>query len=313
MKSLNVNNDLLGDREALDRTLDEQGYLFFKGVIDLDAIAKVQTRMRTALAEDYGLSAADQELPVWNGNDLSVLPNKAPQLYKKGIWQEFTSTLTVNGFFEKVAGEEITWIPISEYRMTVPLKEVPADFHFRARHQDGFFNPGIDFRTCWFPLTRIDDKVGGLALVPGYHKQGYLHDHGVAPKFEIPDGIIPDEAWARPEVYEPGDVVVFTGTTPHMGLPNVSDQFRMSMDLRFVPASRPQPVAGVLEHVDGTNVTITTEDGQVTLALEDDTYIRKQDGNLVPRKDAGVAMQPGELVLAGRSGGTALGLRPQHG
>lgn len=313
MKPFNVNNDLLGDRAGLDAALEEQGYLFFKGVVDRGALARVQARMRAALDGVYGLADAGSEFPVWNGGDLSVLPNKAPELYRHGVWEEFTSTPAVNGFFEGVAGEPITWIPIAEYRMTAPMAEVPEDFFFRARHQDGFFNPGIDFRTCWFPLTRIDERVGGLALVPGFHKQGYLHDHGVAPKFDIPDGIIPEGAWARPEVYEPGDVVVFTGTTPHMGLPNVSDRFRLSMDLRFVPASRPQPVAGVLESVDGSSATIRTGAGSVTLRLEDDTYIRLQDGNLVPRQDAGVAMQPGELVLAGRRGDTALGLRPQHG
>lgn len=313
MKALTVNNDLLGDRAALDAALDAQGYLFFKGVIDLDALAKVQQRMRHTLTEDYGLVDAGQELPMWNGNDLSVLPKKVPQLYNQGIWHEFGSTPAVNDFFEQVAGEKIRWVPIAEYRLTQPAQEVPSDFNYFARHQDGFFNPGINFRTCWFPLTTIDDSVGGLAIWPGKHKQGYLHDHGVAPKFEIPDEYLPDDDRARPEVYEPGDVVVFTGTTPHMGLPNVSKQFRMSMDLRFVPLSEQQPVAGRLEQMDGNSVTIATEDGSVTLQLENDTYIRRQDGNLVPVGDRSAAMKSGELVLAGRNGDIALGVRPQHG
>src|SRR5262245_22674448 len=102
MKSLNVNNDLLDNREALDAAFDEQGYLFFKDVVDRDALATVQARMRNLLTHEYHLVESEEGLPSWNGKDTSELPNKVPGLYRQGIWQEFTSNPKVNSFFEKV-------------------------------------------------------------------------------------------------------------------------------------------------------------------------------------------------------------------
>ena len=42
---------------------------------------------------------------------------------------------------------------------------------FYGKHQDGVFNHGINFVTCWVPLMDIDQTIGGLAAVPGSHKR----------------------------------------------------------------------------------------------------------------------------------------------
>src|SRR5262249_23213952 len=77
-------------------------------------------------------------------------------------------------------------------------------------------------------------------------------------------------------------LLVFDFYTPHATLPNPSDQIRISLDLRAIAASSAIPVIGSVEDVNGTDVSVRTDDGDlVTIHITDDTYIR--DMNPLPR------------------------------
>ncbi|WFR72591.1 phytanoyl-CoA dioxygenase family protein [Prescottella defluvii] len=182
-----------------------------------------------------------------------------------------------------------------------------------GRHQDGFFNEGIPFRTCWLPLSDIDFECGGLAIAPGLSKYGYLHNWEDPPKYGIPAGAVPDAAWARPSVYRPGDVLMFSEATPHTGLPNRSDRFRLSMDIRLSPKSAPQPVVGVLSAVGSDTITLDTDEGAVTLIVDERSYLRLKDGAQLPRERMHQFLNLGEKMMAGRNGDRALVVRPQKG
>lgn len=311
MKELVENNDLLDDHTALDEAYREQGYLFFRNVLDPDAVDAVRAKYFSILIDDYGMVDKGKTVPLWNGKDVSDFPVKVPEIYGSGVWEAFVANPKVHAFFEHVMGEPISWIPSTEYRLNPPVAQEPEDF-VGGRHQDGFFNEGIPFRTCWLPFSDIDEQVGGLAVAPGYHKRGYLHDWTTPPKYPIPTGAIPDSAWAR-AFYHPGDVLMFSGQTPHVGLPNRSGQFRLSMDIRVTAKSAPQPVVGVLTSVAPGTLTIDTGDEQVTLKVDERSYLRLKDGAQLPVERMHEFLTLGEKMMAGRDGDRALVVRPQKG
>jgi hypothetical protein len=163
------------------------------------------------------------------------------------------------------------------------------------------------------PFADIPEAAGGLAIAPGLNKRGYLHDRSQPPKYPIPAGAIKDSEWARPAVYRPGDVVIFSTETPHVGIPNQSDRFRFSMDIRFSALSQAQPLVGVLAAVGAGSITLETEEGQVTLIVDDRSYLRLKDGAQLPVARMQEFLPVGERMMVGRDGDRALVVRPTKG
>jgi hypothetical protein len=128
----------------------------------------------------------------------------------------------------------------------------------------------------WRHRTRR--PIRSFAVAPGTHKRGALHS-GADNK--IPPEAIPAGDW-RAADYRVGDVLIFNYMIAHATLPNPSNEIRMSLDVRAIPAWAPQPVTGTVATVNGTDVTILTEGGeQVTVHVTDATFIR--DMNPTPR------------------------------
>ena len=114
-------------------------------------------------------------------------------------------------------------------------------------------------------------------------------------------------------VYHPGDVVIFSEATPHAGLPNQADVFRFSMDIRFSAKADPQPVVGVLSAVSAGSITIDTGEEEITLIVDDRSYLRLKDGAQLPAAKMQEFLQLGERMMAGRNGDRALVVRPTKG
>ena len=186
----------------------------------------------------------------------------------------------------------------------------PGQDIFAGRHQDGFYNEGMQFAICWMPLRDVDLNSGGFAVAPGTHKWGILHRDS-AEDDSIPAGIIPDEAW-RSADFKVGDLLIFNYLTAHATLPNPSNEIRMSLDVRAVPDWAPQPVIGTVHKVCGDAVTIDTDDGgMATVHVTEDTFIR--DMNPKPRiatADLQLIAYPGARVMAmARPDGTTTVMR----
>ena len=309
MKNLDIHNMMLGDRTLLSKTFEEQGYLYFRDVLDKEAIEEVRRKYFSILVDGYGVVDSGQERPIWNGKDISDFPETIPELEGTGFYEQFASHPKINAFFEDVIGEPITWLPNAEYRLKPPSSSVPKDM-FAGRHQDGISNPGYTFLTCWIPIAEIDESIGGLAIAPGAHKKGNHHNLD-DPLMLIPDGAITEEEWARPDVYRPGDVLMFGPMTPHSGLSNQSDTFRLSIDIRLSRASDPQPVIGELVDVTKDLITVETTNGQVTIDVTDDTYLRL--GNRIPQpiEEIESICSRGDLVLVTEQNGSAVMVRHQ--
>jgi 1-deoxypentalenic acid 11beta-hydroxylase len=210
----------------------------------------------------------------------------------------------------KFLGEAPAWVPIVVHRAAPPADKASiGPDPFKAGHQDGVYNYGIEFITCWVPLMEIDETVGGLAVVPGSHKEiHYGKNQGAAQGTANigRTGVFPDSAWRRPD-YKPGDLLMFHSMTAHAGLPNSSGKFRLSVDIRFLPGSMPTPIVGAVRAYDGAQLQIQTEaDETVTLTVDAATAVRGPKGNqLLGEARPGVLFPGAAIIAAPDAGGRA--------
>jgi hypothetical protein len=284
---------LLHDHQALRARWDADGVLYFKNVIDQDTISAVRNEYLARL-KDVGVVAQAETQPIWSG--LNRLDGKLARPIADDVWRGLVTSPSFDAVVSNFLGEAPTWVPIVVHRAAPPAGPSIGVDNFQAGHQDGIYNYGIDFITCWVPLMDIDEEVGGLAVVPGSH--GKYH-YGQRPNAGVNrTGVFPDSAWRRPD-YKPGDLLMFHSMTAHAGLPNRSDKIRLSVDIRFLPGSAPKPIVGTVIGYDGTTVKMQAESGEhLNLIVDEESVIRGPKGTpLLAEARTGVLF-PGAAIIA---------------
>ena len=156
---------------------------------------------------------------------------------------------------EPLIGGEIYASPIQNVRLKIPEHQLPRDPETGAPldgatpwHQDGaFFEPEVDdvnMVTVWFPLSDATIENGCLAVLPGSHREGYSVHCPQGTRIN-PVGLdrIPEETFDTSELLPMpmtrGGALVFHRRMIHGSLPNMSDELRWSMDLRYLPVGQP--------------------------------------------------------------------------
>lgn len=258
---------LLDDRDALNRRYEDEGYLFFRGLLDVGSVVEARQRMVAPLAA-RGLVKEEAGGQIrWVGGDQPSLKEDASEF--RGIVRDLVEHPRNRALLAKILGEPARTVPMVQYRAYRPRTALGGV------HQDGFYSPGIlGYRPLWIPLVPMSAAVGGLVLAPRHHRQGFFHNTAKPPSCSIPEGVIADDVWAW-NAYEPGDLVVIHPYTPHVGLPNDSEFVRLSIDTRIQSAANPTSIAGQIERVDADAVVLQSEDGQVRrLRYDADTFLR---------------------------------------
>jgi len=307
MKPLRTANPTVGDPPKTLQMMEEDGYVFLRDVLDHGAVARLRQRYLDVLI-DWGYVDPGATEPVWNGKDLSDFPVKIEPLHEARVWEEFVADPAIEAFFTKLLGAPPFWPEITEYRIMPPGETLPPD-PFIGRHQDAFYNLGMECFTCWIPLMEIDENIGGLAILPGLHKGDFFHDRDDPPQYRIPPGALPDN-WHR-SLYRAGDMVMFHKMTPHSGLPNTSDRFRLSMDIRVAPVTGDLPVIGEILRFTDDEIVVREAGGEETrLVIDADTYSRWTGGKRIPTAELRALLPVGERILASSKDGRAVSLRP---
>ena len=307
MRELKEANHLLGDPAGLAEAFDEDGYWLFRGVLAPGAVARLRCAYLDTLRE-IGVVDPQSTEPVWNGAPLDDFAGRMQALSAKEPWKIFRDDPEVSRWLGELIGEDYIWLPSIVYRVTPPGPIFPPHCAWTTRlrrvHQDAHFNPGMNFMICWAPLDNIDEDVGGIAVAPGFHKKGYLHDTSGPTMFEISKGAIPADAWARTN-FKPGDLLVQHAATPHTGLTNQSNRFRLSMDFRIMPRSSELPVIGNILYIDSERISIATPDGGIIeLSIDDTTFCPFRrggallNGGSIPREELKQYLAVGQGVMA---------------
>ena len=145
---------------------------------------------------------------------------------------------------EALIGSEITSNPIQHVRIKPPeavlrTSENRAHVGGTDWHQDRAVAleeaDQTDMVTVWLAITDATVENGCLQVVPN---ETTLLPHCPQRQTSIAEGYI-DKSLARPLPVKAGGAVLFHPMTPHASLPNLSDGFRWSFDLRFNRTGQP--------------------------------------------------------------------------
>lgn len=146
---------------------------------------------------------------------------------------------------ECLIGPEITSNPIQHVRIKPPAHALPSS-EVRAHvtttdwHQDmGVTLEEADktqFVTVWLAITDATVENGCLQIAPG--KRDGILPHCNKTQVGIADAFVP-KSEAVPAPVKAGGAVLFHPLTPHASLPNNSDGYRWSFDLRYNVTGQP--------------------------------------------------------------------------
>lgn len=156
---------------------------------------------------------------------------------------------------EDLIGSEIYSNPVQHIRIKPPQHVLPDDRIDPKTGSKGGFDAGVtpwhqdngvvlpeadetNMLTVWWPLTRATLENGCLKIIPGSHKAGIKHHCRTVSGLAIPDPML-DLADERCVPMEPGDVLFLHRRTCHASLPNVSNEVRISFDIRYNPVGQP--------------------------------------------------------------------------
>ena len=177
---------------------------------------------------DFSLPQKDiqEDTPFWFGPEVFKLLNSEELL----------------DIAEQFVGPEVYSTPVQHVRIKPPESAIPDSLDNRAIetpwHQDnGVLLEDADqtnMLTIWFPLTPATEEMGCLKVRPGSHREGLSQHCILSNGLGIPDPILPGREGV-PLPMMPGDVLFMHRLTCHGSLPNVSDQVRISFDLRYNP------------------------------------------------------------------------------
>lgn len=155
---------------------------------------------------------------------------------------------------EDLIGPEIYSNPVQHIRIKPPEQYLPGiskDHHGRIAgfdvgatpwHQDnGVVLPEADeteMLTVWVPLTNAFREHGCVEVVAGSHHNGLLHHCASGYGNYIQDQHLAQDRIVTAEMKR-GDVLFMHRLTCHSSLPNLSEQVRISFDLRYNPTGQP--------------------------------------------------------------------------
>jgi hypothetical protein len=263
----NEANQDVSDTSALTARFSDDGYLFFRGLLDKRKVEDIRDSV-VAVLKRYGF--VDQRAtsePLWSGkwperNELSPDGVVTRAITRMGLMSELAQAKELMDVLGRILGGNVLCWTDNKGRIRMMLGGKKSfqvaggpKFSFSTPgHQDYYFFRPVQFCTVWIPLMDIDQSVGGLALEQHSHREG-LHEVwwrgkeylGVAEnrkqarEWRKSGGVVVagttkpkdgDKVWLRSN-YQLGDVLIFHPLMMHAGLPNTSDKVRISTDFRY--------------------------------------------------------------------------------
>ena len=239
-----VSNDALSDPAELRRRMADEGYLFFRDLLDPDRLRALRRDMLAVIEANGWLvpgtdpmeGIADPDRRCTEGElayvDVYHQVYRLERFHRAGHWPQVMETMAkiidgpVFSFPHKIAR---IWFP----QFTEHTTPVHQDFvHFQSSRE---------VYSCWAPVGDCPRELGGLAVLPGSHRAGEVVDH----HYSLGAGALAVDADAHADEwlctdYAIGDVLMFHCLTVHGALPNVTgDRLRLSLDNRYQPLGAP--------------------------------------------------------------------------
>ena len=254
IEPFNISNTLLEQPEKLQERAREDGYLYFKELIDEESIKALRYDF-LEICHRHGWAEGGPTLmdgiriggPFMEGDD--------------GYWpvlDEFQSLESFHAFAhhpaildmcDKLFGEKTLVHPRNIGRIMFPENTK----YTTPAHQDFIHIRGTEETyTAWIPLGVCPQHLGGLTVLSGSHRNGI---YPVKPAFGAGGLGIETEpleanglSWVGGD-FDIGDALFFHSHTVHKALPNQTpDKIRLSVDYRYQGSSQPVTQGSLLPH-----------------------------------------------------------------
>ena len=249
----------LDDPDALRRQAAEDGYLFFRGLVDPEKIRNVR-RQVLAICARHGWLSETKALEVGvRRPDVTVIESADPrwvEVYKEILCLRDFHALAMERPILYALGQLFGETVVTHSRNICRVMFPQTQEYTTPPHQDYLYIRGGECTwTCWIPLGDCPSELGGLAVLPGTHKQGFLPSRpgqgAGGQQVDTPE----DAAWATSPL-SCGDVLMFHSLTVHQGRDNATqDQLRLSVDYRYQPLSAPIHPSSMEPHMAGFGQT----------------------------------------------------------
>ncbi len=234
---------LLNLPEELRVRAAEQGYLFFRGLLDPALVFDLRRQILEVCGKHGWL---DQEAPLMDGisRDGSLfIEGHSPgwiafytDVQRLRAFNSLALDPALMAMFETLFGEPV--LPHSRNICRVIFPN--ALTHTTPPHQDNFYIGGTDETwTAWIPAGDCPASLSSLAVAPGTHKLGKLEVEKATGAGGHAALLAEDTLWAGGD-FACGDVLICHSLTAHQGQDNQSgDRLRISLDYRYQPMSHP--------------------------------------------------------------------------
>ncbi|WP_315093442.1 phytanoyl-CoA dioxygenase family protein [uncultured Cellulomonas sp.] len=222
------------DRSTIRARLVEDGYVYLPGFLDAVEVQHAAAEIHGALRRVGWVGDAGDFRPAQKG--LAFTSETFGTVYPEVQRLEPLHRLAHTERLLDLAGEmllgEVFCHPAKVFRLASP--RASSGFTTQA-HQDYVAQMVCsDVLTVWTPVTTCTPSRQGIRILPGSHCAGFVPTDatlpGARPLYLNVDA--DDPRWATAD-FRPGDVVLFHGFTVHGGGPNTSDEFRVSIDVRY--------------------------------------------------------------------------------
>ena len=237
MAAFVVSNDLLDDPPALRDRLAADGYLFFRGIGPKDKILAAR-RDVLRLCHDAGWCDPDGR---WSGaGPFTEGDAEYMAVYRHVIKLPSFLAVPEDPALVAVMASALDAPPML-HRLRIGRITFPNNIsQTTAAHQDHWYIRGAEETyTIWTPLGDCPRELGGLAVLPGSHRAGFIEHRFHAEKKYAGHGLQDDQlppppaTWATSD-FAAGDILLFHSLTIHKALPNLTpDRLRISTDNRY--------------------------------------------------------------------------------
>ena len=247
LTELRHSNDTITDADELKNRLHEDGYLFFRRLLDSDRLWDLRRQMLSLMQKGGWLIAGTD--PMDGIADPAARSTEGDpeytdvyhDVYKLEAFHSIAHCREVLDVLERVRGCAMMPQPQKVARLWFP-KFIE---HTTPTHQDFVhFQGTYDNLTCWSPVGDCPRELGGLAVLRGSHRVNRVLQH----HFSLGAGSLHVDPARHEELgdewqttdYEVGDTLVFPALTIHKALPNFTeDRLRVSLDNRYQRAGDP--------------------------------------------------------------------------
>ena len=253
---------LLGDPAALRAQAEQDGFLFFKGLLPRETVLELRLQF-LAILDQYGLldREAGVEAGLVNAAAVEQITKADVTFCGTGVPFDVYASIQRLEAFHRLAHhpyllrvfETLFERPFLPHPRNIARIMLPSAFNTPTPpHQDFLHVQGTtDTWTTWVPIGDVPRALGSLTLIRGSHRNGLMDVKEAEGAGNLETWLCgPSFDWVEDD-YEAGDAVVFHSYTVHKALPaKIRDRVRLSCDFRYQPLEQTVEEKSLRTHCD---------------------------------------------------------------